>query len=112
MPHKTMVGGQSHTVMYRVIHFFRAGRPGTGFVFFFFVTAYMLLVFLESNEKVLLIIVSSTGIFDIVPSDNKWRIMPRVKIKLSSEDFYVPFPPCFSLYKQFAQTLLSTKELR
>lgn len=70
------------------------------------------LFFLESNEKVLLIIGSSTGIFDIVPSDNKWRIMPRVKIKLSSEAFSVPFPPCFSLYKQFAQTLLSTKELR
>lgn len=72
--------------------------------FFFF--------FLESNEKVLLIIGSSTGIFDIVPSNNKWRITPRVKIKLSSEAFSVSFPPCFSLYKQFAQTLLSTKELR
>lgn len=116
VPHKTPAGTQSHTVLYCVAHWFRAGRPGTGW-FLFLVIAYMLLFFafcffLESNEKVLLIIGSSTGIFDIVPSDNKWRIMPRVKIKLSSEAFSVPFPPYFSLYKQFAQTLLSTKELR
>lgn len=39
----------------------------------------------------LLIIVSSAGIFDMVPSDNQWRIMPRVKTKLSLEP-----PACLS----------------
>lgn len=69
--------------------------------------------FLESNEKVLSIIVPSKGIFDIVHSDNKWRIMPRVKTKLSSEKSCVPFPRhAFHFYKQFAPILLSTKKVK
>lgn len=54
------------------------------------VTAYIP-VFKESNETMLLTIVSSTGIFDTVPSDNKWSVTLTAKTKLSSGTFHVPF---------------------
>lgn len=88
--HKTATSTQSRIVLHRAVHF--CGVKELAPVDFF-VSLHS--CFRGSNENVLLIIVSGTGIFDIVPSDNRWRIMPRVKKKAFLRNLCVPFPHAF-----------------